>query len=181
MAAISLLACRPKATYKNKEFYDSEAYIEFIDSQFTAIETKISILNASFKKNLVPPEKKHLRGPESINSGRKPSTDFSQEDIIKYNYARLLQTSDSAMLVISNLSAFGDDKRVKSTSKALCTYYNNIFHNEYRTLLEFYLSDNTPQEAQLDSINNMVSVIMETEDSLKSIYEEASEQLLLDQ
>lgn len=173
------MACNPKATYKEKKFYDSKEYVEFIDIQFTAIETKISILNASFKDNVIPSKPNNSEGSDIKNTSFKAKSLLSRESIIKYNYARLLQSSDSAMLVLNSLSAFGDDEGVKKSSEELCIFYNNIFHNEYRTLLEFYLSDNTPGEAQLDSIYVIVSDIIKTEDSLKNNYRDASELLIL--
>ncbi|MEX1188758.1 MAG: hypothetical protein WED33_05825 [Bacteroidia bacterium] len=148
---IGLASCKPKAHCGEIEFRNVEEYTAFVLKQQDRIKMQMLSLNTEF---------------ETGNATQ-----------IKQEYSQLILTCDSTLLLINKLSAYDGQEEFRLSAIKLFSFYSEVFHDEYRNLLEFYLKKETPIQPELDSMNALVGRINKAEDSLVNSFKSELEAL----
>jgi hypothetical protein len=145
LAVLLLLSCRPKATCGDKDFYNTKDYTVFVSKQHQKVLFQMALLNEQFDKG----------NPREIKS----------------QYSRLIATCDSALYIVNQLSDYNNESEFKESAVKLFSFYGEIFHNQYRKLLELYLSEDAPNESTVDSMQAIVRSVQMNEESLIKTFE----------
>ncbi|MCB0819229.1 MAG: hypothetical protein KDC13_01305 [Bacteroidetes bacterium] len=140
-------ACRPKATCGDIQFNSAESYVEFVELQKSRIDSAMRKLDQAFEKG--------------------------SDQNIKIRYNQLVSTCDSVLLQTRDLSPFVQDSILKNSSWKLFSFYNEIFHNEYRELLEIYFAESIPDYIARQHAQSIMKQVSHDEDSLRMIFQES--------
>lgn len=140
-------ACRPKATCGDLRFNSPEAYVEFVEMQKSRIDSAMRKLDQAFEKG--------------------------SDQNIKIRYNQLVSTCDSVLLLTRDLSPYAQDSIVKTSSWKLFRFYNDIFHNEYRDLLDIYFAESIPDDVARQHAKSILEQVSHNEDSLRKVFLES--------
>lgn len=145
LAVLLLLSCRPKATCGDLDFHNATDYTVFVSQQHQKIVKQMALLNEQF--------------------------DHGSQNEIKSQYSKLIASCDSALFMINLLSDYNHQTEFKESAVKLFSFYSEIFHNQYRKLLEIYLSKESPSQNTIDSIQSIVKSVHKDEISLIEAFE----------
>ena len=138
---------QPVARSGDKEFNTPVEYNDFIIDQQNAII------------------KRMIKLPATFDSG----TDAE----IRIQFDSLVRQSDISLLQIQKLTDYQGDSSVKLKAEKLFGFYNQIFHDEYRKMVEIFLKGDNASPADVAELNKIVKDVRVREKALNQALTEA--------
>ena len=94
--------------------------------------------------------------------------DNGTEQEIRIQYKSLTARSDSSLDVIMQLSDYEGDSVLKAAAVDLLKFYNQVFHEQYKDMIEIFLKGETASDAEIEKLNQHVIYIRNKEDTLNT-------------
>lgn len=92
--------------------------------------------------------------------------DNGTEKEIRMQYKSLTARSDSSLAMVLQLSDYEDDSVLKVAAVNLLQFYNQIFHKQYKDMIEIFLKGDAASDAEVETLNKHVIYIRNNEDAL---------------
>lgn len=92
--------------------------------------------------------------------------DNGTEQEIRMQYKSLTSRSDSSLHMIKQLSDYEGDSMLKIAAVDLLKFYNQVFHNQYKDMIEIFLKGDAASDAEIETLNQYVIYIRNKEDAL---------------
>jgi hypothetical protein len=129
-----------KAKAGDREFYSAIEYNDFIvDQQNQVIQKMVSLTN---------------------------SYDEGTPAEVKMNFNNLVKQAEQCSANIDQLSDFDGDSTLKREARNLFGFYNRIFHNEYKKMVDIFLKGPNASDSDIVELNTIVQDVRKKEDSL---------------
>jgi hypothetical protein len=135
-----VIACTPPAHSGDRQFHSAVEYNDFILEQQNSIIRRMLLLNELYD-----------RGTDSE---------------IRSAFDSLVIQCDESLACINALSAYEDDSLLKIDAQRLFTFYDGIFHKEYKRMLDIFLKGELASEAEVEELNQIVIQVGEQEAQL---------------
>jgi hypothetical protein len=129
-----------KANAGEREFYTAIEYNDFIVDQQNQVIQKMVILTKSYDEG-TPAE-------------------------VKMNFNKLVEQAEQCSANIDQLSDFDGDSSLRSEAKNLFGFYNQIFHNQYKKMVDIFLKGPDASDSDIMELNEIVQEVRKKEDSL---------------
>lgn len=133
-------ACSPPAHSGDRQFHTAVEYNDFI------LEQQNSIIRRMLKLNEL-----YDRGTDAE---------------IRIAFDSLVVQCESSLKCIEQLTDFEEDSVLKSDAQRLFTFYNGIFHKEYKRMLDIFLKGELASDAEVEELNRIVIQVGEQEAKL---------------
>lgn len=140
---LSLLigACQQQvARSGERQFFTPVEYNDFIVDQQNAIIHRMVKLTATY--------------------------DQGSESEIRLQFDSLVKQSDISLSEIRHLTDYDGDSSLKLQAEQLFEFYNHIFHNEYRKMIDIFLKGPDATDADIKELNRIVNSVREKEEAL---------------
>ena len=92
--------------------------------------------------------------------------DNGTEQEIRMQYKSLKSRSDSSLHMIKQLSDYEGDSVLKTAAVDLLKFYNQVFHKQYKDMIEIFLKGEAASDAEIETLNQHVIYIRNREDAL---------------
>lgn len=125
-----LYSCSEPAHSGNHTFHSAVEYNDFIVDQQNAIIRRMLKLNALYDQGSAPE--------------------------IRLQFDSLVLQSTQCLQEIQNLTPFEDDSLLKQEALKLFGFYDQIFHHEYKRMLDIFLKGEEATDAEVEELNAIV-------------------------
>lgn len=133
-------ACSAPAHSGERQFHTAVEYNDFILEQQNSIIRRMLKLNELY--------------------------DRGTDDEIRASFDSLVVECESSLHSIEQLTAFEEDSVLKSDAHRLFSFYNGIFHKEYKRMLDIFLKGELASDAEVEELNRIVIQVGEQETKL---------------
>ena len=133
-------ACSPPAHSGDRQFHSAVEYNDFILEQQNSIIRRMLKLNELY--------------------------DRGTNEEIRVAFDSLVSQCESSLKCIDQLTAFEEDSVLKSDAFRLFSFYNGIFHKEYKRMLDIFLKGELASDAEVEELNRIVLQVGEQEAKL---------------
>lgn len=135
-------ACSPPAHSGDRQFHTAVEYNDFILEQQNSIIRRMLKLNELY--------------------------DRGTDKEIRIAFDSLVVQCESSLKCIDQLSAFEEDSVLKTDAHRLFSFYNGIFHKEYKRMLDIFLKGELASDAEVEELNRIVIQVGEEEAKLNA-------------
>jgi hypothetical protein len=133
-------ACSPPAHSGDRQFHTAVEYNDFILEQQNSIIRRMLKLNELY--------------------------DRGTDKEIRIAFDSLVVQCESSLKCIEQLSAFEEDSVLKTDAHRLFSFYNGIFHKEYKRMLDIFLKGELASDEEVEELNRIVIQVGEQEAKL---------------
>lgn len=124
----------------DKQFYTPVEYNDFIVDQQNAIIKRMIKLTATY--------------------------DSGSNSEVRIQFDSLVKQSDISLTNIKRLSDYEGDSSLKLQAEQLFEFYNHIFYNEYRQMVEIFLKGSDASDEDITELNRIVQSVRVKEEAL---------------
>ncbi|HPH81939.1 MAG TPA: hypothetical protein PL185_05180 [Flavobacteriales bacterium] len=102
--------------------------------------------------------------------------DSGTEKEIQMQYAALVNRSDSSVAILKQLSDYEGDTLLRNAAINLLVFYNQVFHHEYKEMIDIFLKGDSATDAEITRLNTIVEKVRTQEDKLNQQLSVAQEE-----
>ncbi len=92
--------------------------------------------------------------------------DNGNDQEVRMQYNALVARSDSSLIMIKQLSDYEGDTTLRNAALELLSFYNQVFHTEYKEMIDIFLKGDTATDADITRLNAIVVRVREREELL---------------
>ncbi len=92
--------------------------------------------------------------------------DNGTEQEVLLQYHALVTRSDSSLAMLNQLSDYEGDSLLRNSAIDLLQFYNNVFHHEYKEMIDIFLKGDTASDGDITKLNLIVERVRSQEEIL---------------